>query len=69
MREGTEVEIWGQVVGHERVGGRSGEVLCRGTARLDLGCIEVETGFGGSRFWIKKWMDIEFIIRYFKKKS
>ncbi len=35
VREGTDVEKRGQVVGHEMVGGRGGEVLCRGTARLD----------------------------------
>ncbi len=35
VREGTEVKIRGQVVGHERVIGRGGEVLSRGAARLD----------------------------------
>ena len=35
MREGTEVEIWGQVVGHERVRGRCGEVWRMGAVRLD----------------------------------
>lgn len=35
VREGTEVKIRGQVVGHERVIGRGGEVLSRGAVRLD----------------------------------
>ena len=63
------MEKRGQVVGHERVRGRGGEVLSRGAAWLAWGCIRVGTGVAGREFWGKKWIDIEFIIRYFKKKS
>ena len=53
----------------EREAGRGGEVWRRGTARLVWGCIKVGTGVAGREYGVKKWMDIEFIIRYFKKKS
>ncbi len=64
-----EVFLRGQVVGHEMMRGRGGEVWRMGTARLTWGCIRVGTGVAGREYGVKKWMDIEFIIRYFKKKS
>lgn len=69
VRKGTEVEKMRQVVGHEMMRGRGGEVWRRGTARLAWGCIKVGTGVAGREYGVKKWMDIELIIRYFKKKS
>ncbi len=69
VREGTDVDKRGQVVGHEMMRDRGGEVWRMGTARLTWGCIRAGTGVAGREYGVKKWMDIEFIIRYFKKKS